>query len=366
MAMSELGPEPMSSPSSVTAVPGAVRPGFSLIELLVVILIIAVVIAIVVPALGGARNIARKQETNNLITTLQQASVQFQLDNRRAPGYFTAAEMGSTDNADRGFSGMQNAMLDLAGGIVTGTPAGSVAVGPIATPARQVQVDPTLIGAKVGRNKNYFVPTAKFFKKQDGNEGGTRPNTSPQGHIDIPELVDSWGMPILYWQLDTAALGTVATVNDFARLDSGPANAPTVSRFYWNNNAAFLGHNQVGFKRTDQAAQSLLGEGAGADRAVSLAGILGSPGSPGPYTTATAIDAILPTGARGGFVIHAAGLDGIYTGRSERGGALAAGGPLHYGLNFRGAGNTPHTDASGKQISIDLATEFDDLIVGGN
>jgi prepilin-type N-terminal cleavage/methylation domain-containing protein len=365
MAMSELGPEPMSSPSSVTAVPGAVRPGFSLIELLVVILIIAVVIAIVVPALGGARNIARKQETNNLITTLQQASVQYQLDNRRAPGYFTAAEMGSQENGTRGFSGMQNALLDLAGGIVTGTPPGSFDVGPISTPARQVRVDPTLIGAKVGRNKNYFVPTAKFFKKQDGIEGGSR-NSSVAEHGSIPELVDSWGMPILYWQLDTAALGTVATVNDFARVDSGAANAPTVSRFYWNNNAAFLGHNQVGFKRADQAAQSLLGSAAGADRAISLAGILGSPGSPGPYTTATAIDAILPTGARGGFVIHAAGLDGIYTGRSERGGALAAGGPLHYGLNFRGAGNTPHTDASGKQISIDLATEFDDLIVGGN
>ncbi len=365
MDMSELVSTTSFDPAASKAVgpKASVRPGFSLIELLVVILIIAVVIAIVVPALGGARNIARKQETSNLITSLQQASVQFQLDNRRAPGYFTAAEMGSQENGTRGFSGMQNAMLDLAGGIVTGTPAGSVDVGP--STARVVRVDPTLIGAKVGRNKNYFVPTAKFFKRQDGNEGGTR-NSTVAGHSAIPELVDSWGMPILYWQLDTAALGTVATVNDFARLDSGPANAPTVSRFYWNNNAAFLGHNQVGFKRADQASESLLGSGAGTDRAVSLAGILGSPGSPGPYTTATAIDAILPTGARGGFVIHAAGLDGIYTGRSERGGTLAAGGPLHYGLNFRGAGNTPHTDASGKQISIDLATEFDDLIVGGN
>ncbi len=341
----------------------AARGGFSLVELLVVILIIAVVIAIVVPALGGARNIARKQETSNLITTLQQASVQFQLDNRRAPGYFTAAEMGSQENGNRGFSGMQNAMLDLAGGVVTGTPAGSLDVGPQS--ARQVRVDPTLIGAKVGRNKNYFVPTAKFFKKQDGSEGGSR-TSSVAGHTEIPELVDSWGMPIMYWQLDTAALGTIAGPNDFARLDSGAANAPTVSRFYWNSNRAFLGNNAVGFRRLDQAAQSLLGEGAGTDRSISLAGILGSPGSPGPYTAATEVDAILPTGARGSFVIHSAGLDGIYTGRSERGGALAAGGPLHYGLNFRAADNTPHTDGSGKRISIDLANEFDDIIVGGN
>lgn len=370
MAMSELGPEPMSSPSSVTAVPGAVRPGFSLIELLVVILIIAVVIAIVVPALGGARNIARKQETSNLITSLQQASVQFQLDNRRAPGYFTAAEMGSTDNADRGFSGMQNAMLDLAGGIVTGTPAGSVAVGPIATPARQVQVDPTLIGAKVGRNKNYFVPTAKFFKKQDGNEGGTRPNTSPQGHIDIPELVDSWGMPILYWQLDTAALGTVATVNDFARESSGPANAPTVSRFYWNNNAAFLGHNQVGFGRVDQASGSLVGLSAGADRPISMMGILGSPGSPGPFgPDPVNVDEPLPTAARGSFLIHGAGRDGLFLGRTDRGAiSRARGGPLHYGFTFLiedGIWIT-ETENSTKRISIDLASDFDDIIVGGN
>ncbi len=342
------------------------RTGFSLVELLVVILIIAVVIAIVVPALGGARNIARTQETRNLITTLQQASVQFQLDNRRAPGYFTAAEMGSQENGTRGFSGMQNAMLDLAGGIVTGTPAGSVPVGPIATPARQVQVDPTLIGAKVGRNKNYFVPTAKFFKKQDGSEGGARNIGGAAEHVDIPELVDSWGMPILYWQLDSAALGTVATVNDFARIDSGAANAPTVARFYWNSNAAFLENASVGFKRVNQQAQSLLGQGAGTDAAISLAGILGSPGSPGPYTTATALGSIVPTGARGSFVIHSAGLDGTYTGRTERGGALAGSGPLHYGLNFRNPSNQPHTDASGKTISIDLASEFDDIIVGGN
>jgi len=365
MAMFAQVSEQASSPTSAerSASTANARTGFSLIELLVVILIIAVVIAIVVPALGGARNIARKQETSNLITSLQQASIQFQLDNRRAPGYFTAAEMGSAENATRGFSGMQNAMLDLAGGIVTGTPPGSQEVGPLA--ARQVRVDPILIGSKVGRSKNYYVPTAKFFKKQDGSEGGSR-TSSVQGHIDIPELVDSWGMPILYWQLDTAALGTVASANDFARVESGPANNPTVSRFYWNNNATFLGRDSIGFKRVDQAADSLIGSGAGADRTISLAGILGSPGSPGPYIDSTSLNQILPSAGRGSFVIHAAGLNGVYTGRSERGGALAAGGPLHYGLNFRNSSNAAHTDGALKNISIDLASEFDDLIVGGN
>jgi prepilin-type N-terminal cleavage/methylation domain-containing protein len=346
----------------------ASRAGFSLIELLVVIFIIAIVIAIVVPALGAARNTAKKQETANLISTLQQAAVQFQLDKRRAPGYFTAAEMGSNENGtQRGMSGMQNAMLDLAGGIVSGTPAGSVQVGPLSAVARQISVDPTLIGAKLGSgSKAYFAPAAKFFKKQDGIEGGTRSN-SAAAHAALPELVDSWGMPILYWQLDTAALGQVTQTDEFARDSSGASNAPTIARFYWNSNRAILESSTAGFKRVDQNAQSLLGGSAtDVQRSSTLTGILGSPGSPGAYTAATALANILPTAGRGSFVIHAAGSDGVYLGRSERGGTLVVGGALPYGLNFRKPDNTPHTDSSGKQISIDLGGEFDDTILGGN
>jgi hypothetical protein len=177
-------------------------------------------------------------------------------------------------------------------------------------------------------------------------------------------------MPILYWQLDTAALGTVATVNDFARVDSGAANAPTVSRFYWNNNAAFLGHNQVGFGRVDQASGSLVGLSAGADRPISMMGILGSPGSPGPFgPDPVNVDEPLPTAARGSFLIHGAGRDGLFLGRTDRGAiSRARGGPLHYGFTFliEDGRWITETENSTKRISIDLASDFDDIIVGGN
>lgn len=53
------------------------KPGFSLIELLIVILIMATVIAIIVPALGRARTAARKVSTKALISQVTNGVEQF-------------------------------------------------------------------------------------------------------------------------------------------------------------------------------------------------------------------------------------------------------------------------------------------------
>ena len=97
------------------------RPGFTLIELLVVIAIIAVLIALLIPAVGGARESARKTSTKALMTAVANGVNQFRTDKGRLPGYFSQNELGNTDNRT-GMTSMQNAIIELAGGICPLTP----------------------------------------------------------------------------------------------------------------------------------------------------------------------------------------------------------------------------------------------------
>src|SRR5262249_53760757 len=137
-----------------TRSPSAPRRAFTLVELLIVIIIIAVVIAIVFPALRGARDASKKAGTQAMFGELGSASGQFILDTRRTPGYFSPTERGDTANGDRGFTAMENVMLDLAGGIVTPAPGGGIGsgpppsqlqrIGPLTDPTRQLTVDTAL------------------------------------------------------------------------------------------------------------------------------------------------------------------------------------------------------------------------------
>jgi prepilin-type N-terminal cleavage/methylation domain-containing protein len=331
----------------------ATRPGFSLIELLVVIAIIALIVSIVVPAVASARKSARKADTLNLCNGLSQACSQFILDERRAPGYFSQRDMGSVENMTRGFSQMENAMLELAGGIATGAaqPGDLIGVGP--TTAGAVAIRPSLIGA--GSGKSYFSPKAKYFRQQNGtdDDGGNR--TSTGNNREMPVLVDSDGMPILMWTVDDTArkeIRVAADMNtDFARETSAGA---TPARFYWASNAAFLGGNAaVGKYRVNQSTKSTLGSGIAA-HAPNLGALLGNPNSPVPFPATAQPQNIVPSAPRGSVIIHAAGPNYTYAGLSERGASRRTGGVLHYGDSF----------VPGPRE--DFAAGFDDLIVPAN
>ena len=331
----------------------AARPGFSLIELLVVIAIIALVVSIIVPAVASARKSARKADTLNLCNGLSQACSQFILDERRAPGYFSQRDMGSVENMTRGFSQMENAMLELAGGIATGAaqPGDLTQVGP--TAAGSVTIRPSLIGA--GTGKSYFSPKAKYFREQDGvdDDGGNRNSTG--NNREMPVLVDSDGMPILMWAVDDTArkeIRVAADMNsDFALETSAGA---TPARFYWASNAAFLGGNApVGKYRVNQSTRSTLGSGIAA-RTANLGAIMGNPNSPVAFPATAQPQDIVPSVPRGSVIIHAAGPNYTYAGLDERGAKRRAGGIMYYGDSF----------VPGPRE--DFVAGFDDIIVPAN
>lgn len=352
--------------SHVRSTARSARParGFSLIELLVVILIIGIIVAIVLPALSGVRDKAREADTRQFTSQIASAATTFYNDNRRSPGYFTPQEMGDITNATRGFTAMQNAMLDLAGGIVKTGTNGSFLVGPSTTNTRQVSF---LTEAMGSGTKNYLVPSAKNLKLQNGIEGGDRVGAAE--HARVPEVVDADGQPILAWVEDPTAKQSVQSVADFA----GVNNSAGPARFYVNSNAGLLSSEGFGKQRKDQEDLSILSPG-NSNAATSLAGAMGNPGA--PDDPSKNLTAILPTRSRGSFVVHAAGRDGVILSRQDRKAISvienadnATGATMFYGSNFKslpGPAGTAIRDSSGKAISQDVLSAFDDIIASSN
>lgn len=366
--------------------------GFSLVELLTVIAIIALVISIIIPVLGGARNTAKRVATQQLLSEIASAAGRFKLDNNgRNPGYFSERQMGDPQNATRGLSGMENAMLDLAGGnAIMGTaqttPAdvskGDIVVGPTNNPRDQIVVRAPLLGTDKGA---YFTPSGEHFEAQLGGATGAQvgvpahaglTDTDPQ----LRDVVDSFGDPILFWSADTFSVPRVNAAAEFAQVDSTLQPA----LFYWNSNAAFLKSSALGRKQIDHTVApaagreaSLIGLGAlgnPSDLLLTMQALLGSTSAPRAAgqtieqaLAAGNIEAIFPGAGRGSFVIQSAGSDGVFLSSKDKGFSSVAHEPDHidYGLSFFSDDNVRYTDDDGNPSSRDVTEGFDDVIVGG-
>lgn len=359
--------------------------GFSLIELMVVILIIALIVAIVLPSLGGAKNVAKRSDTESLFANISAAIGSYKTSNNRMPGRFTVREMASNDNMTRGMSMAQNVMLDL-GAVRTSDTAPTdltgwaTAVGPMNTGQIWVKPDETAGTA-------YFAVPAKYYAAQDpashvGEFGNTGP--VPAGRAQVPDLVDAFGNPILIWMEDPATVETPqgamvigaagAGTTAFARATYDPNAGP--AKFYWATNAAFLKSTRLGKGGMDITSRdvekgSFLGAALpGKVELNAMAAILGNPGFPAypAGDIAAASDVMWPTASRGSYMLHSAGIDGTFVGRGTRknhGATFAENGNLYYGSAFK-TGTTAHLDAAGKTTTIDFAKEFDDILIGGS
>jgi type II secretory pathway pseudopilin PulG len=332
--------------------------GFSLMELLTVLFIIVLVMGILLPVLGSARNSARKAATQSRLSDVDRAAGQFVLDNRdRLPGYFSVSDMGSNDNGQRGFSAMQNMLLDLAGGITQASANGETIlanVGPLGSASGQVTVDITKIGAgaatpNAGRAGAYLRMGADALVAQD--KPGATLGSATDEHRRIPTLVDTWGNPVLAWVEDPRAPKVSGTNRADYLAAFAQVNSATPARFYWNSNAAHLSANLLGRAGTNQNSGgvrfSLLGGGRSAVQVQgNLVALLGSPAFPVPQ-----VNPSFPAQSRGRIVLHSAGQDGYFLGSEDRGGKLAG-----------TAGIAQYSSSGG----IDALQDFDDVVTGGS
>lgn len=344
------------------------QQGFTIVELLVVIVIITIVISIIVPTLGSVRRTAKATTSRALMADFMNASGTFSNDHRRAPGYFSAVDMGSADNGMRGMSAMENAMLDLAGAdaiVDAAIPNETIEVGPIA--GDTIFVRPALIG--VGDNV-YFQPDEKNLVAQT-NDGvliqqfGVAGHTAGEGELQMPDLVDNFGQPFLLWVEDATSLEHLGhDVPNFAQIDSSTQR----SRYYWNANAAFLNSNSLGKFGNNQRNEpgnelyySMIGSGFSDSALIeSLTGFLGSPSFPDDERDH-------PLASRGRIVIHSAGADGYYLGSKDKGFKKLRSSTVLYERNFVGADTKPYEDEDGNPETIDIVESFDDIVVtGGN
>jgi prepilin-type N-terminal cleavage/methylation domain-containing protein len=368
------------------------RRAFTLIELLTVLVIIALIIGITVPVIGRARDSAKAVQTRAMITQIVNASTAFVTDQRRLPGYFKAIDMGQSDNKVRGMSGMENVILDLAGAaaIVPDGTAGSIKVGPSNNVANQISVDPSLLGTGDSANKayltldkRYFVP--QLYPSQQATGGANGHTGALDTDLQLPDMVDAWGQPLLAWSVDetatlavrapTDAGATAPTDGAFAMKESPTGANAKRALVYYNQNCCFLEATALGKKGIDQTAQSLLSQtGNSANYLETLAGALGSPAAPYKDPANPFNAPIVALKARGGLMIQSAGRDGVYFGKSDNGAKQFPSAKIDYQFNFvnKVGGKTNNAadqllDKNNKPTTIDVLDKFDDLMgVAGN
>lgn len=284
--------------------------GFTLVELLVALAIIAVLIGVLTPVLHGVRVKAREVQTETLMQVMTTAIGQFRAQHNRLPGVFTQEELAREDNLT-GFTQMENALLDLAGGVSPQANLSSDTVFDLRIARRTVRVDVSAVGGDKGPG---FLPmgvrqTASGDVAANGL-GAARvnvqqmqdPNRAVNNKREMPDALDSWGRPVMLWSKNE--FWGESPVFARAHTDTTVGN-PVKARYYWGSNRGYLASSE-------QASKSSLGSSMSEHKRVkSLEALLGDPLAPSSATGGSSTT-VVPLASRGDYFLHTTGRDALY------------------------------------------------------
>lgn len=284
------------------------RRGFSLTELLVVIGIIVLLIGLLLVALGGVRERAKQTDTESIMRTFGAACEQFQMEHGFYPGIVPERVLAQAGAAAK-FTSTENALLHMTGGYRVLPPNASaqetneydnydgqeILLGTGATQWK-LKVDINKIGEGPLINGKPYAP----YFTISGNEVGVAAGQWNNPSVNVPDLLDSWEMPILY----------------FRRLrPDGPlvgnATASPPPQFTLAGQSGYIGSTALGGRSVNQVYD------AGNNVPGSILSVF-NPVDQGDLNLARIIEhPALPGQPRGAFMLLSPGPDSVYLSASD-------------------------------------------------
>ena len=297
------------------------RRGFTLIEILVVVGIIALLVGILLPALSKVQERARMTQTMGLMQEFAKACDAFQQEFGRYPGLVPEEILAN----DPQISGTENAMLELMGGGVRKNDVDNSTYTNITTGFSAPGWEPLtfkitgqpdfIVKINVGKigdgpfinGKQYppfFAPKANDLRPTAGQKGES-------ATIKIPDLMDSWGNPIIFLRA-ARNVGPLAGTNgdraQFIVLDDGGTKYGAMDPYLGSDS---LGDSSLPQTKAGAPIYTLFEDGSTpVDKKKLFAQFLRHPGFGDPALP-------LSGTPRGKYLLISAGKDGIYFSRID-------------------------------------------------
>ena len=365
------------------------RPGFTLVELLVVIGIIGLLIGLLLPALGKVIQRAKSTQTLGTMQEFSKACDAYFQEFGEYPAaipdealYAGVTGAGSTGGSDSvppavgqmpRITAMENALLALMGGYRVPTDADYATFGQTSTPPAveltfnttpvfRIKVDSTKMGEgpyKNGRKyEAFYAPKGREFGKAFGQIDATTASVEVEGGRLLPDLIDAWGAPIAFIKQQRG-------IGPLVRNGNRPG------QFERAGMIAYVGSIQLGdtsIDQTESSKKSVLNtnglpgtspaQSGAAARDLTLGQLIRHAGLSTQSSTGGAVvpdaDKVWSGTARGKYFLFSAGPDGYFFSRTQTGSTTTTGEPdiVGSGLNYNPDGPR-------------ILEKFDDIVVSG-